>query len=80
MEDKYVYVGGYYIYYKDNAYYGADYLQNRIDSNESTAIIKATIDAMKYKNKGFDFEDQNGKNYTLTYDQTNYKFYITLRN
>lgn len=74
MEDKYVSVGGYYMYYEDNAYYGADYLQNKLEADEVAPIIESAR-----RNGEFHFEGQNEKNYSLIYDQANNKFRIVSR-
>jgi hypothetical protein len=76
MEEKYISVGGYYMYYEDNAYYGADYLQSKLDAHEGEI---APIISSAMRDGKFNFEDQNGKNYSLIYDQANNKFRIISR-
>lgn len=74
MEDKYVSVGGYYMYYEDNAYYGAQHLQYNLEADEVTPMIEEA------KRSGdLHFEDQSGRNFSLIYDQANYKFRIVSR-
>ena len=74
MEDKYVSVGGYYMYYEDNAYDGAHYLQDELDADEIAPIIEGAK-----RNGEFHFEGQDRKNYSLIYDQANNKFRIISR-
>ncbi|MDI6739489.1 MAG: hypothetical protein QME74_03900, partial [Candidatus Edwardsbacteria bacterium] len=57
-------VHGYQVYFEDDAKYGVEYLDHRIDYREAKVFFETA------KNRGAaEFEDGEGRDFTLTYNR-----------